>query len=99
MKQSELSWILSDYEAAGIEPPGRIREFTTMCEAELMTGDEVEEFIKDSIATLRILSDKQSLRLEAATTSFKADMATLFELGRIEEDEYNGLTDEINLRF
>jgi len=99
VKQSELSWILADYEAAEIEIPGRIREFPAMCEGELMTSDEVEEFIKDSIATLRILSDKQSPRLESATNNFKADMALLFELGRIEEDEYNGLTDDINLRF
>lgn len=99
MKLSEVSWTLADYEAADVEIPQRIREFPEMCEGELMTSDEVEEFIKDSIATLRILSDKKSLRLESATNSFKADMAALLELGRIEEDEYNGLTDDINLRF
>lgn len=99
MKPSELNWVLADYEAADIETPERIREFPEMCEGELMTGDEVEEFIKDSIATLRILTDKQSLRLADAAKSFKADMAALFELGRIAEDEYNGLTDDINLRF
>jgi hypothetical protein len=99
MKPSELSWILADYQASGVEIPERIREFPAMCEGELMSSDEVEEFIKDSIATLRILSDKRSIRLDGASTSFKADMAALFELGRIEEDEYNGLTDDINLRF
>ena len=99
MKPSELSWTLTDYEAAGMEIPDSIREFPEMCEADLMTSDEVEEFIKDSIATLRILSDKHSLRMEAAASSFKADMTVLLEFGRIEEDEYNGLTDDINLRF
>jgi hypothetical protein len=99
MKLSELSWTMADYEAAAVEIPERIREFPEMCEADLMTSDEVEEFIKDSIATLRILSDKQSLRLDAASNSFKADMNVLLEFGRIEEDEYNGLTNDINLRF
>jgi len=99
MKPSELNWTLADYEAAGIEIPDRIREFPEMCEGELMTSDEVEEFIKDSIATLRILSDKHSPRLNTASESFIADMSALLELGRIEEDEYNGLTDDINLRF
>ena len=99
MKSSELNWLLADYEKAGIEIPERIQEFPEMCEGELMTSDEVEEFIKDSIASLRILSDKQSPRLEIVRENFKADMSVLLELGRIEEDEYNGLTDDINLRF
>ncbi len=99
MKPTELSWVLSDYEAGDIEIPERIREFPEMCEGELMTSDEVEEFIKDSIATLRILSDKHSPRFGTVVDTFKADMAVLYELGRIEEDEYNGLTDDINLRF
>lgn len=99
MKPSELNWILSDYKAAGIEAPERIKEFPQMCEGELMTSDEVEEFIKDSIAALRILSDKASPRLGAVGANFKADMSALLELGRIEEDEYNGLTQDINLRF
>lgn len=99
MKPSELSWILSDYQDNAIEPPVRIRDFPDMCEAELMTSDEVEEFIKDSIATARILSGKNSARLGAVIDTFKADMESLMAFGRIEQDEYNGLTDDINLRF
>lgn len=99
MKPSELSWILSDYETKAIEPPERIRDFPDMCEAELMTGDEIEEFIKDSIATARILTDKNSARLNPIIETFKADMEALLAFGRIEADEYNGLTDDINLRF
>lgn len=99
MKPTELSWVLADYEAGGGEIPKRILEFPDMCEGELMTNDEVEEFIKDSIATLRILSDKRSPRFGTVVETFKADMTVLYKLGRIEEDEYNGLTDDINLRF
>ena len=61
MSQSELAWKLSDYQAAGIEPPPRCVSNPELSEGEMMSADEVEEFIKDSIATLRILSDKKHL--------------------------------------
>ena len=99
MKPSELCWILADYTSAEAEPPARVIDFPTMCEAELMTNEEVEEFIKDSIATMRILTDKRSPRLDTIQETFKADMAALFAFGRMDEDEYNNLTDETNLRF
>ena len=99
MNPSELSWNLAGFKSAGVEAPDRVREFPDMCEGELMTNDEVEEFIKDSIAALRILADKQSPHLGSVSSGFKNDMATLHELGRIDQDEYNGLIDDINLRF
>lgn len=96
---SELAWNLSHYKAANIEPPARIVSNPERTEGEMMTDDELEEFIKDSIATLRILSDRQAKRLPQVQATFAADMAYLVELGRIDEDDYNGLTSQDNLRF
>ncbi len=65
----------------------------------MMLDDEIEEFIKDSIATLRILSDKHSARYTELLAIYQADLAYLASLGRISEDDYTGLTHPDNLRF
>ena len=101
MKQpkSELAWRLSDYHAAGVEPPTRCVSNPSLTEGEMMTLDEIEEFIKDSIATLRILSDKHSPRLQDVTDTFRADLAYLVKVGSLDQAEYNDLTNDANLRF
>jgi hypothetical protein len=96
---SELLWKLDDYKKADIEPPERLLSSSQLCEGDLMSQDEVDEFIKDSIATLRILSDKGSPRWEAVAATYRLDLEALLQLGRIDQDEYNELTDEQNLHF
>jgi hypothetical protein len=68
-------------------------------ELETMTDDEIEEYIKDSIATLRILADKKSPAYDRVMDHFTTDMAYLVNVGRIGEDDYNELTAPDNLRF
>ena len=64
-----------------------------------MTDDELEQYLKDSIATLRILLDKRSERFEELVASYVADLTYLLSLGRISEEDYNELTEPDNLRF
>jgi hypothetical protein len=99
MATSELLWKLADYRAARIEPPARLVSSPMLCEGDLMSQDEVDEFIKDSIATLRILYDKASPRWQPMVEIYRLDLAALLELGRIDEDEYNELIEEQNLHF
>lgn len=97
---SELAWKLEDYRSAGSEDvPARIVSHPDQTEGELMSDDEIEEFIKDSIAALRILRDKKSPRFEEIVGIFRADMLYLLHLGRIGEDDYNDLTHPDNLHF
>lgn len=96
---SELSWKLADYQAAGEDPPHRIVSHPDRTEGEMMSDDEVEEFIKDSIATCRILLDKRSPRYDEVVANYVADLRYLLSLGRIGEDDYNELTEPDNLRF
>ena len=96
---SELLWKLEDYRKAGQEAPNRVASNPQLCEGDLMLQDEVDELIKDSVATLRILSDKNSPRHDQVLATYRADLAALFKLGRIDEDEYNELIDAQNLRF
>ena len=99
MIPSELAWTLADYQAAGVEPPARCFSNPELTEGEMMTAEEVEEYIKDSLATLRILADKSSPRLEAVLQSYRADLAYLMRVGTLGEDDYNDLTHESHLRF
>jgi hypothetical protein len=99
MVRSELSWKLADFRAAGAEPPARCVSNPELTEGQMMTADEVEEFIKDSVATLRILNDKHSPRLDDLTANYQADLAYLVEVGSLSEDDYNDLVHPDNLRF
>lgn len=99
MKTSELAWKLDDYRTSDVTPPERVISHPLSTEGEMMTDEEVEEFIKDSIATLRILSDRSSKRYTDLYEHFCLDLAYLKLLGRIEEDDYNELTHPDNLRF
>jgi hypothetical protein len=99
MSKSELAFNLADYQATGVEPPARCVSNPELTEGEMMTDDEVEEFIKDSIATMRILSDRNSPRLDEILEAYRADLAYLTKLGRLTDDEYNDLTHPDNLHF
>jgi len=82
-----------------MEPPSRCVSNPELSDGQMMTADEVEEYIKDSIATLRILSDHKSDRYEAVADAYRADLAYLVEVGSLTEDDYNELTHPDNLRF
>jgi hypothetical protein len=99
MTKSELSWHLSDYIAAGTEPPSRCISNPALSEGEMMTADEVEQFIVDSIATIRILSDHNSERLQDIIENYYADLAYLMEVGSLTESDYNELIHPDNLHF
>jgi hypothetical protein len=99
MTKSELAWKLADYRAGEVDPPMRIVSNPETTEGEMMTADEIEEFIKDSVATMRILSDKQSPRLEQVLENYRADLAYLVSLGRLTDEDYNDLTHPDNLHF
>lgn len=99
MKLSGLAWTSDDYLEAGQEVPPELASSSGVTEGSLMDEDQVAEFIKDSIATLRILSDKGSIRYQDLEAAFKADLKYLLSIGQIDEDVYNELTQPDNLHF
>jgi hypothetical protein len=99
MIRSELAWHLSDYIEAGVEPPPRCVSNPELTEGEMMSADEIEQFIIDSIATIRILSDHKSDRLQAIIDDYYADLAYLLEVGSLTESDYNELIHPDNLHF
>jgi hypothetical protein len=96
---SELAWTSVHFQAAGAEVPARLAHNTVATEGQIMPDEELEQFITDSIATLRILADHNSPRYNAVRLTFDADILYLKNLGRISIDDYNGLTNPDNLHF
>jgi hypothetical protein len=88
---SELSWRLADYLQAGVEPSARCISNPELSEGQMMSPDEVEQFIIDSIATLRILSDRNSPRFAEVAENYREDLRYLMEVGSLSESDYTDL--------
>ena len=85
---SELSWNLDDYKERGEEPPDIILANSDSCEGQLMTDEEVDQYVADAVATLKVLQDKGSDRFEAVHSDFIADLDFLVSIGRIDPEIY-----------
>lgn len=68
-------------------------------ELKAMTEEETAEYLRDCVATLKILNDSGSSKLEQVHNDYLKDISSLFELGRLTEDEYNELKDDAIMRF
>jgi hypothetical protein len=99
MNLSVLSWKLADYQDNNEEAPDRILENPEMCEGDLMNDDELEEYLKDSLATIKILTDKGSKAAERLQNIYLADLEFLVKLGRLEVEDYNELSKLDNFKF
>lgn len=68
-------------------------------ELKAMNEDEVLVYLRDCVATLKVLNDTGSSKLEQVHNDYLKDISTLYELGRLTEDEYNELKDDAIMRF
>lgn len=68
-------------------------------ELKALTEDETAEYLRDCVATLKILNDSGSSKLEQVHNDYLKDISSLYELGRLTEDEYNELKDDAIMRF
>jgi hypothetical protein len=96
---SELAWKLDDYLERGEEPPERLLLDPGVCEGELMSEEEIEEYIVDSLKAIRVLSDLSEGARDNIAHQFLLDMRFLLSIGRIDEDAYNELSNQSNFQF
>ena len=68
-------------------------------ELKAMSEEEVAEYLRDCVATLKVLNDSGSAKLEQVHNDYLQDISSLYELGRLTEDEYNELKDDAIMRF
>ena len=68
-------------------------------ELKAMNEEEIAEYLRDCVATLKVLNDSASTKYEQVHNDYLNDIKVLYELGRFTEDEYNELNDEALMRF
>lgn len=68
-------------------------------ELKAMTEVEVLDYLHDCVATLKVLNDTHSSKYQQVHDDYLEDLSSLYELGRLTEDEYNELKDDALMRF
>lgn len=68
-------------------------------ELKALSEEEMAEYLRDCVSTLKVLNDMSSAKYEQVHTDYLKDISNLFELGRLSEDEYNELKDDAIMRF
>lgn len=94
-----LSWRLKDYHNSKIEVPARIRENSQKTEGEMMSEEEIENWMIDSLKTLEILEEENADVFARIYKGFLADLEYLGELGKIEEDVLLYIKEKNNFDF
>ena len=92
-KKSELGWNLEDYQYHEVEAPDRIIKTPDASEGELMSDDEIEEYIQDSFQTIRVLGDRHPDKAIKLKGILQDDLDYLASIGRLEAEDYNELSD------
>ncbi len=99
MTEAELSWKLKDYLEKGQEPPERLIALPLACEGELMSDEEIEQYILDGVSTLKVLKDHGSARFEQVQSYFFADLKFLVSIDRLASEDYTELIKPENYHF
>jgi hypothetical protein len=92
-QKSELAWNLEDYQYHEVDAPDRIVEHPEACEADLMTDEEVQEYIEDSFQTIRVLGDRVPEKAAALQRILQDDLDYLVAIARIAPEDYSELSD------
>ena len=84
---STLAWTRADYENAKEEIPDFLLEDDLHTEGELMSHDEIADWIVDSMKTFRVLGEEDDATFDKLYKEFEIDIHYLLELGKIEPEE------------
>jgi hypothetical protein len=88
---SPLSWNRAEFIKRGEEIPEKLLVDTLHTEGELMTEEEMEDWICDTAKTFGVIRDHNETRFELLYAEFAEDLKYLIFLGKISEKEASGL--------
>ena len=94
-----LSWQLIDYQNNNLEIPDRIKKYPHKTEGEMMSAEEIEFWLADSMKTLQVLKEEDGKVFQKIHKGFLIDLEYLLSLGKIEEDVLEYILDEENFDF
>lgn len=99
MSDAELSWKLQDYLDRNQEPPERVIANPLQCEGEMMSDEEVEDYIAESLKALMVMNDHVSPRFKQVQSYFFADLKFLVSIDRVAAEDYTELIKPENYHF
>jgi len=98
-RRADLSWKKKDFEAAGQEVPAKLTNDEVHTEGELMSEDELAEWLKDTQATFSIIKQGDPKRFEDLFQAFLLDIHYLRKIGKITEEEASEITKKERFDF
>ena len=93
-ERSELSWQKADFLAANEEVPDRLINDDKHSEGELMTEDELAEWLQDTTVTFAIIRKKDNVRFNELYRNYVLDIQYLVKIGKITVEEADELINE-----
>jgi hypothetical protein len=96
---STLAWTKADYEQAGEEVPDELLEDDFHTEGELMSREDIDQWLRDTHRTFLVLGENSSDHFHKLYDEFEVDVLYLKELGKILPDEAEALLNKDNFTF
>jgi len=83
----DLSWSKADYMNADIETPEILENDDLHTEGELMSDDDIVEWISDTEKTFIVIKDQERDIFEKLYQKYILDIHYLCELGKLSEED------------
>ena len=98
-QKAELSWRKADYLKAKAEVPGCLQNDENHSEGELMTGDDLAEWLLDTKITFSIIRKKDAVRFNELYRNNLLDLEYLTIIGKITKEDAIELSKLENFNF
>lgn len=94
-KKAFLSWDLSDYKEARLEPPEPVKIGIT--EGEAMEEEDVADWLAETLQTLSVLKNEYPKKYEEQFADYLLDLEYLASIGKITQEEKEDLSERENV--
>lgn len=94
-----LSWTKQDFIDHNQEVPEKLLIDDVHTEGELMTNDEIVQWITDTEKTFCIIKEQSESMFKKLYEDYKLDLEYLVEIGKIEKDVIDNILDNDNFHF
>jgi hypothetical protein len=92
-----LAWTAADYLAWGMDAPKALSGEVT--EADLMDDDEIAAWVRDSVATIKVIIERDKARAAELHQEFVTDIRYLVSQGKVNEDLLEFALNEANFKW
>ncbi len=96
---SRLAWTQADFEIADEEVPEKLKIDDIHTEGELMSREEIDTWIEDTYKTFCVVREQSIEIFNKLFDEFTVDIHYLLELGKIDSEEADKLTNKANYQF